>query len=156
LRHPHELARVHDEAFLGRALKESERLHPVTPFLARVATVDIPHETCVIPRGATVMLHPGVSHRDETVFSDPDEYRPDRFLTEPASALQAFGGGIHRCLGEHFARLEMKLVLTRLVERLEMRLLDGDPVAVKGHRSNWPRRPCRVAYAKRLPRFLPT
>ncbi|WP_196778083.1 cytochrome P450 [Lentzea aerocolonigenes] len=156
LRHPHELARVHDEAFLGRALKESERLHPVTPFLARVATVDIPHETYVIPRGAAVMLHPGVSHRDAGVFSDPGEYRPDRFLTEPASALQAFGGGIHRCLGEHFAQLEMKVVITRLAEHLEMRLLDGDPVAVRGHRSNWPRRPCRVAYAKRLPQFSPT
>ncbi|MEU0878459.1 cytochrome P450 [Lentzea sp. NPDC005914] len=156
LRHPHELARVHDDAFLGRALRESERLHPVTAFLARVATVDIPHETCVIPRGATVMLHPGVSHRDAAVFGDPGEYRPDRFLTEPASALQTFGGGIHRCLGEHFAHSEMKVVITRLVERLEMRLLDPDPVAVRGHRSNWPRRPCRVAYAKRLPRFSPT
>lgn len=156
LRHPHELARVGDEAFLGRALKESERLHPVTAVLARKATVDIPHETYVIPRGATVMLHPGVSHRDAAVFQNPGEYRPDRFLTEPAAALQAFGGGIHRCLGEHFAQLEMKVVITRLVERLKMRLLDPDPVAVRGHRSNWPRRPCRVAYAKKLPRFSPT
>ena len=156
LRHPDELARVPDDAFLGRALQESERLRPVTPFLARVATVDIPHESYVIPRGATVMPHPGVSHRDAEVFSDPGGYRPDRFLSEPASALQAFGGGIHRCLGEHFARLEMKVVITRLVGRLEMRLLDGEPVTVRGHRSNWPRRPCRVAYAKKLPRFLPT
>lgn len=157
LRHPDALNRVtEDEAFLGRALQESARLHPVTAVLARRATVDIPHETFVIPRGALVMLHPGVSHRDAAVFSDPDEYRPDRFLTEPASALQAFGGGIHRCLGERFAQLEMKVVLTRLVQRLDMRLLDPDPVAVKGHRSHWPRRPCRVAYAKKLPRFLPT
>ncbi|MFS8095562.1 cytochrome P450 [Lentzea alba] len=156
MRHPEELARVREElsdsfqgAHLSRALLESERLHPVTPVLARKATVDIPHETFTIPRGATVMLQPGASHRDPDVFTEPDSYRPDRFLTEPASALQAFGGGVHRCLGEHFALLEMKIVLTRLLQRLEMRLLDPDPVAVKGHRSHWPRKPCRVAYAKK-------
>lgn len=47
----------------------------------------------------------------------------------------------------------MKVVITRLVQRLDMRLLDPDPVAVQGHRSNWPRRPYRVAYAKKAPPF---
>lgn len=164
LGHPEELARVREETrevgtfdvasarelrHLDRALHESERLHPVTTIIARKANEDIPHGDHVIPRGAMVMLHPGVSHRDPAVFEDPGAYRPDRFAGEPAAALQAFGGGIHRCLGEHFARLEMKIVITRLVQRLEMRLLDPDPVAVRGHRSSWPQGPCRVAYAKK-------
>lgn len=51
------------------------------------------------------------------------------------------------------AQLEMKVVLTRLAQRLEMQLLDPEPEAVKGHRSHWPRRPCRVAHAKKAPPF---
>lgn len=52
------------------------------------------------------------------------------------------------------AQLEMKVVLTRLAQRLEMQLLDPEPEAVKGHRSHWAPLPGRVR-EKGSPVFFP-
>lgn len=63
--------------------------------------------------------------------------------------LIGFGGGVHRCLGVHFAYLEMKVILTLLLRRYELRLLDPNPKPIPGAKTKWPASPCRVAYRLR-------
>ncbi len=49
----------------------------------------------------------------------------------------------------HFAYLEMTVVLTRLLQRYELELVDPDPQPLPGTRTKWPQSPCRVRYRAR-------
>ncbi|TWP51865.1 cytochrome P450 [Lentzea tibetensis] len=166
LRHPLELKKVMAEVehttavdvktmrrlvHLDNALHETERLHPSTNGVVRRATEPIDYDGYHFPKGTMVMLHQGVSHRLPEVFPEPDEFIPDRFSDEPKKkqALYGFGGGFHRCLGENFVYLELKVIITRLLQRLDLELIDSDPQPMTGQQTRWPQSPCRVRYVKR-------
>ena len=61
------------------------------------------------------MVHYGSANRDEAVFEDPEAFAPGR--SDGAQHL-AFGKGIHFCLGAPLARLELRIALPLLLERL--------------------------------------
>ena len=164
LQHPVHLKRVREElkaltaidakslrgmTHLDRALHETERLHPATNGVVRRATEPISYNEHTIPKGAIVLLHPGVSHRLPDVFSEPDTFNPDRFATEPEQALFGFGGGFHRCIGVQFAHLEMKVAITLLLRHLDIELIDTEPKPETGQKNNSPQSPCRVMYRRR-------
>lgn len=169
LGHPTELARVRAEqaaqlpadqpltasglralAHLDNALHESERLHPVAYVLLRQATEPLAIGGYHLPRGGRVLISPALSHRLPEQYPEPDAYRPDRFTPGgvPKHSLIGFGGGVHRCLGSHFAYLEMRVVVTMLLRHYELELLD-EPVPVRGAGTKWPQSPCRVRYRAR-------
>jgi sterol 14alpha-demethylase len=149
--HPLELAQVHRLAALDRALHESERLHPITNGMVRRATESFEYAGYRIPKGSIVLTDPLLSHRQAEVFPEPGRYRPDRFIADKAArqALIGFGGGVHRCLGQRFAYLEMHVVLTRLLQRFDFELIDTGVQPVPGQKVKWPQDPCRVRYAKK-------
>jgi sterol 14-demethylase len=134
------------------ALHETERLHPVAYILMRSAAVDIEHAGVSIPKGTMVMVAPAVAHRLPEIFPDPDRFLPDRFAgqDEPPSLI-GFGGGLHRCLGMHFAYLEMRVVLSLLLASYDFELVDTNPQPVSGPKTKWPASPCRVRYRTRQP-----
>lgn len=136
------------------ALRETERLHPVAFTMIRKAAADFEREGYQVHKGDWVLLAPSVSHRMSEVFTAPDEYRPERFDTERADAkvesnsLIGFGGGMHRCAGVNFARMEMKVLLAVLLQRYDMELID-EPRPIAGAGTYWPAQPCRVRYRRR-------
>lgn len=136
------------------ALRETERLHPVAFILSRKASTDIEREGYTIRKGDFVLLAPSVTHRMTETWIEPDRYNPERFNAERGDAqiesnsLVGFGGGVHRCAGVNFARMEMKIILAVLLQNYEMELLDEvRPIAGAG--TYWPAQPCRVRYRKR-------
>ena len=136
------------------ALKETERLHPVAFVLMRKAAETFTWQGFHIPQDAMVFVAPTVSHRMPEVFPDPEQYRPERFSPERDESRQphsliGFGGGVHRCAGVNFAYLEMKIVLSLLLQHYDFTLLDPDPPAVAGAKTKWPASPCRVQYRRR-------
>ncbi len=64
--------------------------------------------------GDPVMLVIGAANGDESVFDDPDEVDYSRDLNRH----MAFGGGNHKCLGAHLARLELRVALEELHRRI--------------------------------------
>jgi len=148
---PLDVRTVHGLAYLDRALHESERLHPITNGIVRIATESFDYGGYLLPKGAVVTVPTALSHRLPDVFADPDRYHPDRYLEDPGAArsLVGFGGGVHRCLGVHFAYLQMKVVVARLLQRFDLELVDRDPQPEPGQKLKWPQSPCRVAYRKR-------
>jgi sterol 14alpha-demethylase len=150
---PLTMQQVHRLEHLNRALRETERLHPVAYMMVRRATEAIELDGYSIPKGAAVMVSPWLTHRMAEIYPDPERYRPDRYAENPRATrdLIGFGAGAHRCLGVHFAYLEMTVVLTRLLHRLHLELLDTDPRPVRGTKSKWPQSPCRVRYRVRQP-----
>jgi sterol 14alpha-demethylase len=170
LRNPAELLRVRAEAemmtspmtmdqvknltHLDNCLHETERLHPVVHIISREATAGFDLEGYRIPKGTMVLASPAVTHRLPEEHHRPDDFWPDRYGPSregrgERQSLIGFGGGLHRCLGVHFAYLEMKVVLWRLLTDFEFDLLDPDPPKMPGTRSQWPGSPCRVSYRRR-------
>ncbi|XP_019571146.2 steroid 21-hydroxylase isoform X1 [Rhinolophus sinicus] len=103
---------------LNATIAEVLRLRPVVPLA-------LPHRTTRpssifgydIPEGTVVIPNLQGAHLDETVWEQPHEFRPDRFLAPGASpSALAFGCGARVCLGEPLARLELFVVLARLLQ----------------------------------------
>lgn len=136
------------------AVKESERLHPVAHVVMRRAMEDLSFSGYHVPRGTFVMAAPCMSHRMPEVFHDPHAYWPGRFERGTAGAeleanrLIGFGGGVHRCIGVNFARVEIRMVLALLVRHYDMELID-EPRVAGNPMTRWPARPARVQYVPR-------
>ncbi|SFC24855.1 Cytochrome P450 [Halobiforma haloterrestris] len=113
--------------------REALRLYPPLPFLQRE-----PHEETTlagyrIGSGTTVQLNMYSIHRDERWWTDPDAFRPDRWLADgedgqsvlhggdrPEYAYFPFGGGPRHCIGMRFAMTELQLSLATMVRRVDL------------------------------------
>ena len=73
-----------------------------------------------------------LTHHREDIYSNPDEFRPERFLERRYSPFEylPFGGGIRRCIGMAFAQFEMKLVISGILSSFELALADARSVKV--------------------------
>jgi cytochrome P450 len=99
---------------------------PVQHFL-RTATEDCKLSGQAIKKGDWLMLCYASANRDEAVFDDPFTFNPDR-----ASNNQiAFGYGGHVCIGQHLARMEMRILMEELLPRLKSLELAGEPARVE-------------------------
>jgi len=101
-----------------------ELLRWETPVMgvARVATQDVEVGGCPISAGEQVMVLLGAANVDESEFAGAGEVRWDR----DTNRHLAFGGGIHRCLGSHLARLELRVALREWHRRIpEYRVKPG-------------------------------
>ena len=99
---------------------------PVQHFL-RTATEDCELGGQQISKGDWLMLCYASGNRDEAVFEDAFTFNPDR-----ASNPQiAFGFGGHVCIGQHLARMEMRILMEELLPRLKSLELAGEPARVE-------------------------
>ena len=129
LEHPDELEALQgDPALVPGAIEELLRLESPAQGLFRETTRDVELGGVVLPRGARLMVHFGAANRDEAVFGpDAEAFDPRR---EDARKHVAFGKGIHVCIGAPLARLELRLALPLLLERLpNLRRADDGPLA---------------------------
>ena len=67
-----------------------------------------------IPAGAGLNVFLGSANRDERRYDDPERYD----LHRPLAPIASFGSGPHACLGMHLARMEMKVALDGVLDRL--------------------------------------
>jgi cytochrome P450 len=106
LQHRDELAGVHeDDSRLASAVAETMRLEPSITGIPRTAVEPIELHGATIPAGSIVMLSIAAASRDETEWSEPDRFDPDRFTRPDAPRLLNFGAGTHYCLGTALARV---------------------------------------------------
>lgn len=99
---------------------------PVQHFM-RSAVEDTELNGQQIKAGDWMMLCYASGNRDEAVFADPFTFNPDR---APNTQI-GFGFGGHVCLGQHLARLEMRILMEELLPRLASVELTGDPARVE-------------------------
>jgi len=124
LSHPRQLDAVRaDRDLVPRAIDEALRLETPLLNITRLATKDTEISGVTIEAGSTVMLMLAAANRDENRHADPDAF--DIFRTEPKPHI-SFGHGPHMCLGVHLARLEMRVALELLLDRLPGLRLDPE------------------------------
>ncbi len=120
-------AQVRELAFVGAVANESMRLYPIATAVTRILKRERVLGGFRIPAGTRVSPCIYLVQRDARVWADPNEFRPERFLDGKASVYEffPFGAGVWRCLGAQFAEYEMRVVLARLVSRVDFALEAG-------------------------------
>jgi cytochrome P450 len=126
LTHPEQLAMVQrDRSLIPIAMEEGLRVETPLTMVMRTTTEDVEIGGKTIPANAQIDLCMGSANRDESRWADPDTFDIQR----PRQAHIAFAGGIHMCLGMHLARLETRVMLNSLLDRVEDLALDPDQEA---------------------------
>jgi len=134
---PGELAKVKaDPSLIPSLVDESIRwTTPVKTFM-RTAAEDVTFAGRDLKKGDWLMLCYASGNRDEAVFDEPDRFKVDR---RPNKHL-AFGYGAHLCLGQHLAKMEMRILWEELLPRLSELALDGVPAMSESAFVNGPKR----------------
>lgn len=123
LTHPEQLAEVYrDRSLIPAAIEEGLRYETPLTNVPRTTTEDVEIGGQTIPSGAQVDLCMGSANRDESRWTDPNTFDIHR----PRQAHLAFAGGIHMCLGMHLARLETRIMLNSLFDRVTNLALTPD------------------------------
>ncbi|WP_197417572.1 cytochrome P450 [Mycobacterium sp. GA-2829] len=119
---------VADPGLLPGAIEEMLRWTSPVKNMCRTLTADTEFHGTELKSGEKLMLMFESANFDESVFGDPENFRIDR---NPNSHL-AFGFGTHFCLGNQLARLELRLMLTKVLQRLpDLRLADDAAVPLR-------------------------
>jgi cytochrome P450 len=103
-----------DPGLAVNAVEEVLRFDPPSQLQGRTTTRDVELHGVTIPAGAKTMLITGAATRDERRFENPDVFDVSR---DNDMISVYFGYGIHRCLGIHLARLEIRVALEELMGR---------------------------------------
>lgn len=109
------------------AIEESLRIESPVQFMGRTATQDMEIGGCPVAKGEAVAMMWGPSNHDPSKFEDPDVFDLDRDTT----GHLAFGHGVHRCVGEHLARLEMRVAMREILAWMPDYEMVGDLVLKK-------------------------
>ena len=128
--HPgHRQQLVDDPGLIPSAIEELLRWETPVMGVVRSSLEDTSLDGCPIKKGDQVMIMLGAANTDEAEFGDADTVRFDR----EANRHIAFGGGIHRCLGSHLARLELRVALREWHRRIpEYSIEPGHTLAYTG------------------------
>jgi cytochrome P450 len=124
-RHPDQRARlVEDRSLVPNAVEELLRYESPSPIQARWVTRDVELHGRMVPAGSKMALLNAAANRDGRHFPDPDRFDVGR----PIDRTLAFGYGAHFCLGAALARLEGRVVLDEVLDRLPAWDVDEDRV----------------------------
>lgn len=123
---------LNDLKYLDLVIKESLRLFPPAPFFSRKLSEQVTAGGYTLPKGSSVAISPFLMGRDPKLFQNPLDFIPERFDTETTSekvnsyAYVPFSAGPKGCIGQKFAVLEIKSVLSLIVSNFEISLKSQD------------------------------
>ena len=149
-RHPDVLARVRQEldgllqgripnaedlqqlAYTRAVLSESMRLRPPAGFLLRKVNKDTEVDGYLLKAGRSAIFSIYNLHHHADFWQQPEQFDPDRFLLpQKKYSFIPFGTGERICIGSHFALMESQLLLSMIVQRCDLQLLDPDEVEIE-------------------------
>ncbi len=120
-----------DPALIPGAVSEVLRYEPPVGSIPRFSLQDIDIDGRIIPAQRVVSLSTLSAMRDPVLYQEPERFNIRR-ADHPARHL-AFGGGVHRCLGESLARVELEEGLAAVTTRLPQMVLSGATPKICGH-----------------------
>jgi cytochrome P450 len=122
-RHPEDAQRLRENPILmNTASEEIVRFASASTYLSRTLTQNFELGGTPLKQGERVLLCFGAANRDPSVFPDPDRIVLDR---NPVNHL-GFGLGLHRCVGSHLAKLQLRVALQELLNRYRELRLDPE------------------------------
>jgi cytochrome P450 len=120
-----------DRSLLQRTLAEVMRLHSVLWFNIRYVTAETVIQGVRFVPGSRVMLLPFLANRSVQEYSQPEAFRPDRYLEGEPGPLFPFGNGQRVCIGRTIAQLEMQAFVVALLGSFRLEAASA-PKAIGG------------------------
>ena len=122
---------------LDRFMHEVLRAHGPVPLSVRRTVRDKELEGHRIPAHSIVAVAPTFSHYMEEWWDEPKRFDPERFSPERAEHkrhsfnFMPFGGGAHKCIGMHFAMMQIKCFIHQFLQHYRVRLPDGYKLPIR-------------------------
>ncbi|GFQ97635.1 cytochrome P450 4C1 [Trichonephila clavata] len=121
---------LNDLKYLDYVIKETKRVYAVAPVIGRILQEDTDICGYTIPKGSNCFILISSLHKDKEVFPDPEKFDPDRFLPENLAKIPEYGyipfsAGPRNCIGQKFAVMEMKTVLSSILRNYAIESLDS-------------------------------
>lgn len=136
--------------YLDRVLKEILRFTPPVGGGFRRVIEDCQFNGYHLPKGWIVQYQITNTHKDNNIYSHPETFDPDRFLAEEKPyGYIPFGAGLRECIGKEFARLEMKILAVRLVQKYDWQLLPNQDLTLTSIPTPHPRDGLQVTFKPR-------
>ncbi|GFS40541.1 cytochrome P450 4V2 [Nephila pilipes] len=109
--------------------KETLRLYPSVPFIARECNEPFTILGHEVPSGSLCLILPTELHHDPESFPEPEKFMPERFFPENSEgrhpyAYIPFSAGPRNCIGQKFAMMEEKVVLANILRQFHITSLD--------------------------------
>ncbi|XP_044266774.1 cytochrome P450 4C1-like [Tribolium madens] len=110
--------------YLEYVIKETLRLYPSVPVIGRYLKEDTKFGNRVISAKTNVAIFIYGIHRNPEYFPDPEKFNPERFENMnnfPPYAYIPFSAGPRNCIGQKFAMLEMKSLISKVIRHFELK-----------------------------------
>lgn len=125
-----------DLHYIHAIIKETMRLHPPIPMVMRKGAEDCEVDGKMIPKGSLVCINTWAMGRDQKIWENPLEFRPERFLESEGGSnidikghhfeLLPFGSGRRGCPGMPLAMRELPTFIGALVQCFEWKMIDSE------------------------------
>jgi cytochrome P450 len=122
--------------FTTQVIQEGLRLYPPFWMVDRMAVADDRVGDVVIPAGSMVIAYVYGAHHAPRYWQDPETFDPDRFLKgsekqrTPFTYLP-FGGGPRGCIGNHYAMLQILMILSDLLRKYDFQMVPGQTIEAR-------------------------
>ncbi|XP_049271023.1 cytochrome P450 4V2 [Rhipicephalus sanguineus] len=108
--------------YMECCVKETLRLCPPFPYIGKILDQDLTIEGRTLPKGVACFIIMYSLHRNPNEFEKPDEYIPERFMSEENShrhpfSFIPFSAGPKNCIGQKFVMMEIKIVLAKILSK---------------------------------------
>ncbi|KAI8039086.1 probable cytochrome P450 4d20 [Drosophila gunungcola] len=118
-------SQLNDLKYLECVIKETMRLYPPVPAVGRYTHKELQIGNKTIPANTSVYLVLYFAHRDPDYFADPLGFKPERFLDDEGESHETFAylpfsAGPKNCIGQKFAILEMKALISKVIRYYEL------------------------------------
>lgn len=125
---PATMTTLQELKYLDCVIKESLRMYPPVPFIGRYIPESIELNGRTMPPNTDYGFSIATMMRDENYFPEPNLFKPERFLDEVNHpyAYVPFSAGPRNCVGQKFAMLEMKSIISKLIRFYELLPLGED------------------------------
>lgn len=116
--------------YLEMCIKETLRLYPSVPMLARKTGEETQLGKHIFPAGSNIFISPYATHRIPHIYPNPEKFDPERFTPENCEkrhpyAYIPFSAGPRYCIGNRFAILEMKTVISKILRTYDILPVKG-------------------------------
>jgi cytochrome P450 len=114
------------EIMVRNVIQESIRLYPPAWVVDRISLADDHVLDYHLPKGTVWIIYIRGMHRHPDYWDQPDQFIPDRWNDQHLNkeAYMPFGAGPRLCIGEHFAQMEMELILGEIIHLWDIRLVN--------------------------------
>ncbi len=139
--------------YTGQVFTETLRLYPPAIAFGRRPKEELELGGYTVPKGASILLSPYITQRNEKFFPHPEEFEPERWETAdpPKFAYFPFGGGAKMCIGDGFARMEGVLALAAIAQRWRLVLEEKQEIGIDAALTLRPERPVLLRPEPRIP-----